>query len=220
MKVLVVAPHPDDEVLGVAGTLLRRKAEGCDLAWVIVTGISIEHGWDVVKVQQRESEITQVSEMIGFDKVFRLNFPTTLLNQTSMPDLITALSDIFKTFEPEEIFVPHYSDIHTDHRIVFDAVAACSKWFRYPSIGKILAYETLSETDFSLAVTGRFQANYFVNISSYLDEKIKIMSVYASEMGAFPFPRSAEALRALAALRGVASGYEAAEAFELLKERS
>ena len=110
--------------------------------------------------------------------------------------------------------------MHTDHRIVFDAVIACTKWFRYPSVKRVLAYETLSETDFSLNTNGRFYPNYFINISGYLEKKIELMSIYISEIAKFPFPRSYEAIRALATLRGAASGYIAAEAFQLLKERN
>jgi LmbE family N-acetylglucosaminyl deacetylase len=103
--------------------------------------------------------------------------------------------------------------------VVFDAVASCTKWFRYPSINRILAYETLSETDFGLSTEQAFRPNVFVDIESFLDRKLQAMEVYKSEMGEFPFPRSREAIRALAAVRGAASGFKAAEAFELLRER-
>jgi len=217
-KTIVVAPHPDDEVLGVGGTLLRRKAEGVKVAWLIVTAISVESGWSEEKVIKRSGEIRRVTELFDFDEVFILNFPTTQLDRLPMGDLVTEISKVFKSFEPEEVFVPHPSDIHTDHRIVFDAVASCSKWFRYPSIKRILAYETLSETDFGLGIDQCYRPNVFVNISPYLSEKLRAMSIYSSEVGEFPFPRSHEAIRSLAALRGVASGFEGAEAFMLLKE--
>ena len=220
MKTIVIAPHPDDEVLGVGGTLMRRKAEGEKMAWLIVTGISAEAGWSGEKIKQRADEIKRVTEFIGFDSVFELNFPTTQLDQVPMSDLIAAISNVFKTFEPEEVFVPHPSDVHTDHRIVFDAVASCTKWFRYPSVRRVLAYETLSETDFGLGANQAFRPNVFINIEPYLAEKLQAMDIYVSELGVFPFPRSHEAIRALATLRGAASGFKAAEAFELLREIS
>ena len=220
MKTIVIAPHPDDEVLGVGGTLMRRKAEGEKMAWLIVTGITTETGWSDEKIRQRADEIKRVTELIGFDSVFELNFPTTQLDQVPMSDLIAAISNVFKMFEPEEVFVPHPSDVHTDHRIVFDAVASCTKWFRYPSVKRVLAYETLSETDFGLGTNQAFRPNVFVNIEPYLAEKLQAMDIYVSELGVFPFPRSHEAIRALATLRGAASGFRAAEAFELLREIS
>ena len=219
MKTIVIAPHPDDEILGVGGTLMRRKAEGEKIAWLIVTGITVEAGWSGEKIKKRADEIKRVTELIGFDSVFELNFPTTQLDQVSMSDLVAAISNVFKKFEPEEVFVPHPSDIHTDHRIVFDAVASCTKWFRYPSVKRVLAYETLSETDFGLGTNQAFRPNVFVNIEPYLAEKLQAMDIYVSELGVFPFPRSHEVIRALAALRGAASGFRAAEAFELLRER-
>jgi len=217
-KSIVVAPHPDDEVLGVGGTILRRKAEGAKVAWLIVTAISVESGWSEEKVKQRTDEIRRVKELFDFDEVFILNFPTTQLDRMPLSDLVNAVSDVFNLFKPEEVFVPHPSDVHTDHRIVFDAVASCTKWFRYPSIKRVLAYDTLSETDFRLGIEPCFQPNVFMNISSFIADKLRAMSIYSSELEKFPFPRSHEAIRALAVLRGAASGFEAAEAFMLLKE--
>lgn len=220
MKTLVIAPHPDDETLGVGGTLLRRKSEKAKVAWLIVSGISVESGWSAEKVGEREDEIKRVGELFGFDEKFVLDFPTTRLDQLPMSDLVAGISQVFKSFEPEEIFVPHPSDVHTDHRVVFNAVASCTKWFRYPHIKRVLAYETLSETDFSLGTDKGFCPNVFVDIEPFLDQKLRAMEIYKSEVGAFPFPRSHEAIRALAAVRGVAAGFKAAEAFQLLRERS
>jgi len=219
MKTIVIAPHPDDEVLGAGGTLLRCKAEGAKVAWLIVTGISVESGWSEAKVKQRRDEIKQITSLFGFDEVFELNFQTTQLDRVPMSDLVAAVSNVFKTFEPEEVFVPHPSDVHTDHRIVFDAVASCTKWFRYSSVKRVLAYETLSETDFGLGTDQGFRPNVFVDIEHFLNDKLRAMDIYASEQGTFPFPRSHEAIKALATLRGAASGFKAAEAFELLRER-
>ena len=219
VKTIVVAPHPDDEVFGVGGTILRRKRAGTKVAWLIVTTISVEDGWNEEKVRQRTNEIGRVQEFFGFDEVFTLNFPTARLDRVPMRDMVSRISDVFQSFAPEEVFVPHPSDVHTDHRVVFDAVASCVKWFRRPSIKRILAYETLSESDFGLGTSPGFRPNVFVNIEPFLDEKLRAMDIYTSELDAFPFPRSHEAMRALATLRGAASGFLAAEAFELLRER-
>lgn len=219
MRTIVIAPHPDDEVLGVGGSLLRRKTEGATIAWLIVTGITAESGWDDEKIKKRADEIRQITALFGFDSVFELNFPTTQLDHVPIVDLVAAISNVFKTFEPEEVFVPHPSDVHTDHRVVFEAVASCTKWFRYPSVKRVLAYETLSETDFGLGTSQAFRPNVFIDIEAHLSVKLQAMNIYASEVGDFPFPRSHEAIRALSTLRGAASGFNAAEAFELLRER-
>ena len=219
MKTLVVAPHPDDEVLGAGGLLLRRKAEGGEVAWLIITSITPESGWNKEKIQERANEIIEISNFFSFDETFRLNFPTTKLDQVPMADLVLAISDVFKTFKPEEVLLPHNSDVHTDHRVVFDAVASCVKWFRYPSVKRVLAYETLSETEFALGAPHNFHPNFFVDIEPFLADKLRAIDIYASELGDFPFPRSHEAILALAKLRGATSGFMAAEAYELLRER-
>lgn len=218
-RTLVVAPHPDDETLGLGGALLRRKDEGAEVAWVIVTALSKEAGWATEKIVRRADEIQRVAELYRFSAVYELGFPTACLDQIPTVDLVTAFSRVFTEFQPEEVFVPHPSDVHSDHRIVFNAVASCTKWFRYPSVKRVMAYETLSETDFALDTQSAFRPNVFVNIENYLEKKLSILETYKSELGIFPFPRSYEAVRALAALRGAAAGFKAAESFELLRER-
>ena len=218
-RTLVVAPHPDDETLGCGGTLLRLAQEGARIAWLIVTDMSATAGFSEEEVKSRENEISKVSALYGFSDVFQLKLATRQLDRVPMADLIGKFAAVFKSFEPQQVFLPYRMDVHTDHRTVFDAAAACVKWFRYPSVQRVLAYETLSETEFSLDARSVFQPNYFVDITQYLERKIEIMAVYNSEMDDFPFPRSAEAIRALATFRGAGSGYRAAEAFQLLRER-
>ena len=218
-RIIVIAPHPDDETLGVGGTLLRRKAEGATIAWLIVTTISIESGWSAEKVKKRAEEIERITELYAFDEVYSLNFQTTLLDTIPISNIVDAISTVFSSFKPDEVFVPHPSDVHTDHMVVFNAVRACTKWFRYPSVKRVLAYETLSETDFGLGTDQAFRPSVFVDINHFVNRKLEAMDIYTSEVGEFPFPRSQEAIRALATLRGAASGFEAAEAFELLRER-
>jgi LmbE family N-acetylglucosaminyl deacetylase len=218
-KTLVIAPHPDDEVLGCGGTLLRRKARGAEVAWLIVTSISEQAGCPVERVQQREVEIDRVAELFCFDQVFNLRVPTKQLDQLPMADLTAKVAAVFASFLPDEVLVPNGSDIHSDHRVTFDVAASCCKWFRQPSVRRVLAYETMSETDFSLVADSAFHPNCFVDISEFLERKLEILAVYSSEVGVFPFPRSIEAIRALAMVRGAASGFMAAEAFQILHER-
>jgi LmbE family N-acetylglucosaminyl deacetylase len=218
-RVLVIAPHPDDETLGCGGTLLRMLESGAVLGWLIVTSISEEGGFSAHHVQSRDAEIAKVGELLGFSEVFNLSLPTRQLDAVPMAELVEQFSQVFRAFKPEHVFLPHRSDVHSDHRVVFDAGAACAKWFRFPSVRRLLSYETISETDFCLDTRTPFQPNCFVDISRYLERKLEILASYESEMGAFPFPRSVQALRALAEVRGAAAGFTAAEAFQLLRER-
>lgn len=221
MRTLVIAPHPDDELLGCGGTLLRCRNNGATVGWAIVTAITEKGGWDRSQIERRAGEIEQVRDGLGIEArhLYPLGFPTAQLDQVPMKTLVLELAKIFKEFQPEEVYLPHPGDAHGDHRIVFSAASACTKWFRCPTVRRVLAYETLSETDTGLEGARPFRPTSFVDISNYLDQKIELIEKYVTEIGEFPFPRSAKAIRALARLRGAASGYQAAEAFELLREK-
>jgi LmbE family N-acetylglucosaminyl deacetylase len=216
---LVIAPHPDDEILGPGATLLKRKANGGNTAWLIVTTAGEEIGWGEEKIATRESEISRVAQSMKFDEVYRLNLPASNLESLKFSEIVQKISEIVTTYRPEEVFTPHFSDVHTDHRIVYEATTAAVKWFRNNSVKRLLTYETISETNFSTPLTENFRPNYFSDIAQTLEEKILALKVYESEIGIHPFPRSQEAIRALAILRGSQSGFSAAEAFQLIMER-
>lgn len=219
MKVLVVAPHPDDEVLGVGGTILNYKSKGASVAWLIATDLKEDYGWNQHKISEREAQIDQISRFFDFDEVYKLGFPTTRLDALPLGDVVQKVSEVVNSFRPDEIFVPHLGDAHSDHKVIHSAVLSCTKWFRYPFIKRVLAYETISETEFGLDASHSFVPNVFVDISEYLDLKVKAMEIYSSEISSFPFPRSRVSIEALARYRGSSSGFSAAEAFLLLRER-
>ena len=219
MKVLVVAPHPDDETLGCGGTLFRHKAEGDEISWVIVTGIRVDTEWSEKAAKKRDAEIEVTAKKYGFADVFNFRLPTTKIDTLPLSDLIVKITDVYKRIEPEIIYIPFSYDVHTDHQIITKALQSTFKWFRYPHLKKILMYETLSETEFNFLENRIFRPNVFMDISEYLDNKIDAMKIFESEMGDFPFPRSEKTIRSLAFFRGSQSGYEAAEAFELVYER-
>jgi LmbE family N-acetylglucosaminyl deacetylase len=136
-----------------------------------------------------------------------------------MTKLVGEISNVFIDFEPNEVLLPHPGDVHSDHRVAFEAASACTKWFRYPSVKRVMTYETLSESDFGLnPVEQSFRPNLFVNVSDYLDFKLKLISIYKSEIGDHPFPRSLDSIRALALLRGAQMGVKYAEGFQVLKQ--
>ena len=219
MKILVIAPHPDDETLGCGGTIFRHMQEGDELYWVIATSINNKTGWSDEAVKKRDAEIKAVKQKYGFVDVFNLRIPTTQIDTLPLSDLIEKITDVYKKVEPEIIYMPFAHDVHSDHQFIAKALQSTFKWFRYPYIKKVLMYETLSETEFNFIEDRAFQPNIFVNISQYLDDKIKVMKIYESEMGEFPFPRSEKTIRSLAAYRGSQTGFEAAEAFELVFEK-
>ena len=218
MNIIVVSAHPDDEVLGCGGTLLIHKYKNDKIFWIISTKIYENQGYSLNKIKERESEIDNVRIFLGIEKVFNLNYPTTRLDSTSIIEMIPQITTIFKEVEPEVIYVMNRSDAHSDHRITFDAIMACSKSFRHPYIKKILMYECLSETEFSPTLPENiFQPNYYVDITSTFREKISCMSIYNSEIEEHPFPRSFKNIEALATFRGASVGVFYAESFQLIK---
>jgi LmbE family N-acetylglucosaminyl deacetylase len=221
MRTLIVAPHPDDELLGCGGTLLRRVSEGIKVAWLLMTAITKERGWSDQQIIQRTHEIQQVRQGLRIhpDYFYSLNFPAAELDQISMTKLVCEISNVFTEFEPTEVLLPHPGDVHSDHRVAFNAASACIKWFRYPSVKRAMTYETLSETEFGINPLDKlFAPNLFVDISDQLDNKLKLLSIYKSELGSHPFPRSIESVRSLALLRGSQMGTQAAEAFQILRQ--
>lgn len=220
MKVLVIAPHPDDESLGCGGALLRlmRERPDTELHWAIMTRMPTDGPWSPEQAARREEEIAAVAARLGVARVHRAGFPAARLDTVPMADLVAVLSTIMAEVEPDTVFAPWRHDVHTDHRYVFDAASACVKSFRRPSVRTVLAYETLSETEFALDPSaGAFRPNLWIDISDDLEAKIELLGLYAGEMGQFPFPRSREAVEALARLRGATAGVAAAEGFMLLK---
>jgi len=217
--VLVVAPHADDESLGCGGTLLKHLASGDELHWLLVTGMSSETGFSQENITIRSEEIRQVGERYSFSSITELMFPPARLSEIPESDLIRRISQAVLDTRPELVYTAYRNDAHSDHEAVFDAVMASTKSFRYPFIRRVLAYETISETDFGLKPEdGGFKPNVYINIEDFLKEKLDILDLFKSEMGQFPFPRSREALEALSKVRGVQCGCRAAEAFMLIKE--
>jgi LmbE family N-acetylglucosaminyl deacetylase len=134
-------------------------------------------------------------------------------------EVIGQISKVVSQIKPEIVFTAYRNDAHSDHEIVFDAVMSATKTFRYPFIKKVMAYETMSETDFGMKPEdGGFKPNIFVDIEGYLAKKLDILEVFETEVGTFPFPRSRKAIESLAFVRGAQCNAEAAEGFMLIKE--
>ena len=216
-QVLVIAVHPDDETLGCGGSLLKHKDSGDDIHWLICTSLVQKNKY----YQKRDKEINQVSKLFKFSSVNKLLFETTKIDQYKLNDLIDKISLVIDKIKPNIIYLPFKDDVHTDHKIIFEASYSCTKSFRNPFIKKIYMMETLSETDFAPSIPQQsFVPNTFVDISKYMEKKIKIMNVYKSEISQHPFPRSEKNIKALGTLRGASCGCEYAESFMLLKSIS
>ena len=218
MNICVIAPHPDDELLGAGGTILSTLQNGASAYWLIVTGISQKAGFSSERVAQREKEIASVSEAVPFAETRRLDLPTTTLDTVAGGTLIDGIKQALERWRPDTVIIPWKDDAHTDHLAVFNAAMAATKVFRAPYVKTILVMEILSETNFPRSPG--FTPNWYVDISDHLERKIQLLQTFQSEFAPHPFPRSEDAVRALATLRGSESGYQAAEAFHLIKHRN
>jgi LmbE family N-acetylglucosaminyl deacetylase len=217
-NVIVVSAHPDDETLGVGGTMLKHVANGDKVYWLIITNLFEEQGFSKERVESRQEEIRKVEQMFGITKTFMLNYPTMTLSSSSLLKMVPEISKVFLEVQPEIIYSLNRSDAHSDHRVIFDATVACTKSFRYPFVKQVLMYECISETEFAPALPEKaFIPNYYVDITDYIDRKLEIMEVFESEIAPPPFPRSLENIRAVAHYRGASVGVHYAEAFQLIK---
>ena len=218
-RILIVAPHADDETLGCGGTILKLVDEGFEVHWLLVTGMRLDSGFSKEQIIKRKDEIQRVKKSYGIAEVHELNLPPARLETLASGEIIGPIAKVVSTVEPEQVFTVYRNDAHSDHEIVFDAVMSATKSFRYPYVKRVLAYETMSETDYGLKPEDPgFRPNVFIDISSYLDKKLDTLEIFESEVGEFPFPRSRKALESLAYVRGSQCNAEAAEAFMLIKE--
>jgi len=220
-KVLVIAVHPDDETLGCGGTILKHKENGDEVFWLILTKANqkLTSYPDIVKVQSEY--IGQAAKKYDFNGWKHLNFLTTTLDQYPMGDIINEISSYINEVKPDTIYLHHFADVHSDHRVAFDAVYSCTKNFRYPFIERILLFETLSETEFAPAIRNNaFVPNVFNDITPYMDKKLDIMELFSTEQMLEPLPRALSTIRALGRYRGSRIGVEYAESFTLLFEKN
>ncbi len=216
-RLCVIAPHPDDELLGAGGTILSAIKQGGEAYWLIVTGISKEYGFPANRVSQREQEIATVAAAVPFAETRRLDHPTTTLDTVPGGTLIAGIKNILDSWQPDTVIIPWKDDAHTDHLAVYNAAMAATKVFRAPYVETVLSMEILSETNFPRSAG--FTPNWYIDISDHIERKIELLRVFQSEFAPHPFPRSEDAVRALATLRGSESGYRAAEAFHLIRHR-
>lgn len=221
MHVLAIAVHPGAETLGCGGTLFRHAAAGDVIHWLIVTATTAPD-FSSERIATQERQIAAVTEAYGFASTRWLRFPSTRLETVPKNTLIGAMRDAVAEVHPEVIYMPNRSDVHSDHRVVFETCMSVLKSFAMSSLGvrRILACEVPSETDCGPAVAeGAFVPSTFIDVSATLRRKLRIMDeVFETEQQGKFMPRGGSALEALARHRGATIGVEFAEAFALMRE--
>ena len=211
MKILVIAPHPDDEVLGCGGTIKKYSELGNDVYLCVVTK-AYTPDWSQSFIKNREKEIKCATKFLGIKETVFLDFPTVKLDTISQKKLNDSISKCVQKFKPDIVFSPFYKDINKDHKLISEAVMVITRPKLNSTIKKVLFYEILSGAE------SVFIPNFYEDISDYLKNKLKAMECYKSELKNYPHPRSLEGIKVLAQKRGMESGVEAAEAFMLLRE--
>lgn len=215
-KILIISPHPDDEIIGCGATLSKFKNQS--IYWLIITKMSKTSGFSEKKIKIRKKEIEKIAKKLNIKKTINLDFDTGSLNRGNLKKLIENLSNTLNQIKPDTVFCPFINDSHSDHFFVTHAINSIIKVFRHPYIKLVLMYETLSETNFNFVKKG-FKPNFYVDISRFLKKKISLTKIYKSEFKNHPFPRSSKSIKALAELRGSESGFYYAEAYQLIFSR-
>jgi len=217
-SVLVIAPHPDDEVLGCGGTIAKHTRAGYDVYLCIVTK-GYTPDWSEEFLRKRPNEIEKVGKILGISKTYFLAFPTVKLDTIPQKELNDSFVQVVNEVKPEVVYIPHRGDVNKDHRLVFDAAIVATRPKPDSPIKTLLSYEILSETEWAAPFPqNTFIPNVYMDISETLEIKLKAMSEYKSELKEYPHPRSLESISALAKLRGSSIGVKAAEAFMLVRE--
>lgn len=219
-RVLVVAPHPDDEVLGAGGTIHRWSSEGCHVTVAIAT-----RGWaplfDEAQVAQVRKEAQRANALLGVADLMFMDLPVARLSELPRHELNSAFAKLMAETSPHTVLLPHPSDLHRDHLEVFNACqVALRPLSRCLNVRRIWCYETVSETHWAApGTTVPFDPQVYVDVSESIEVKLEAFRTYASQNQPAPQARSLEALGALATFRGSVMNMKAAEAFVCLRER-
>jgi LmbE family N-acetylglucosaminyl deacetylase len=217
-RVLVVAPHPDDEVLGCGGAIARHVAAG-DEVYVVIVSRGASDVFTHEFIEQGRQEAAAANNLLGVKRLYFLDFPAPRLDGVPTSTLSGAIKGVIDQCQPSTVFLPHQGDIHGDHKAVYWAtlVACRPKGKVFPA--RLLCYETLSETEWGAPIAGdAFVPTVFLDISRYLESKLEAMKCYRSQLASSPGARSLSSIEALAHFRGSTIGVSAAEVFCLVRD--
>ncbi len=224
MNILVIAAHPDDEVLGCGGTIARYAAEGAAVSILILAnGLSSRADYDPVRdaplMKLHHERAERAGRLLGAREVVLAGFPDQKMDTVPLLDVTQRIEREIARVEPEIVFTHHGGDLNLDHVITFRATMTATRPMAGRPVKRLYSYEVGSSTEWSFQqFAPSFHPTTFVDIAAHIEAKIAAMQIYESEARMFPHPRSPEALRAQAHFRGAAAGVLAAEAFCCLRE--
>ena len=216
-RVMIVAPHPDDETLGVGGTIAKYSSQGADIFVLIVSG-HLPPLYSRKEYDKTVHEAKSAFKLLGVSQSKFLEIPATMINSKPLHEVNGQILKIINDFKPHIVFCP-YPDRHIDHRLIFDIVMVAT---RPVGIGRdievLAAYETLSETHWNAPhIEPNFTPNWVIDITEQIDNKLDALSCYKSQISDFPGSRSIEAVEALAKFRGTQAGFGYGEGFHVIR---
>jgi len=224
MNVLVVAAHPDDEVLGCGGTIARLASEGARVSILILAnGLTSRADFDPVKDAPRlaahHERARRAGALVGATEVNLAGFPDQKMDTVPLLDITQTIERELARVRPALVFTQHGGDLNLDHVITFRATLTATRPLPGSGVRQVLSYEIPSSTDWSFQqFEPRFTPSVFYEITGHVEAKVAAMQIYESEARAFPHPRSPEALLANARRWGSAIGAAAAEAFHCIRD--
>lgn len=218
-KVLIIAPHMDDEVLGCGGVIAKHKDSGDKVSVIFVAHRVYNHRFNDKRNNIEKTHAIKAKKVLGYDEVIFLDLPDERLD-VAVQDIIIPIEKHFDKIRPDTVYIPFSSDNNQDHRAVFNAVRVVLRPSATPFVDKIYMYEVPSSTEQSPPLPENlFYPNYYVNIGNRIEQKTSALKCYETETRSFPHARSEQGLMVLAMKRGMEIGFEYAEAFMILREK-
>lgn len=217
MRVLNIAAHPDDELLGQGGTIARHALQGDHVTTVIVCdGSAVRYGTDTAAQIAEDSR--KANEILGVKDLRMLGMPEQAMDTLSLIEVNRKLEELVAEVLPEIVYTHAPADVNRDHRILMEAVLVATRPYSAPSVREVWLCETSSSTEWGgPPLLPAFQPQLYVDITETLDRKVRALECYQREVRPWPHPRSPEALRARAQYFGSQVGCAAAEPFQLLR---
>ncbi len=217
-KILIVAAHPDDEVLGAGGTILKHVKNGDHVSILILSDGEASRGATVTQIKKRIDQAKKAAKILGAKKVILEILPDNQFDSVPLLEIVKIVERVINKIKPSIIYTHFGEDLNIDHRLTFQAVlTACRPQPKF-FVKKILAFEVLSSTEWQeKKKKSLFCPTHYSDISSFIGQKLKALEVYADELRPYPHPRSKEGVKILARYRGLEAGYKYAEAFQIIR---
>jgi N-acetylglucosamine malate deacetylase 1 len=216
-RVLVLAAHPDDEVLGMGGTIAVHADAGDAVRIVVVTdGSSTQYPGDTAIRARKEDEALRAAAELGVTDYVHLDLPDMRLDTLPHVEINRVVEEHVSDFAPQVVYTPH-PDVNRDHRVLFDSVAVATRPTPDQPVRRVLTYAPTSSTEWTPAPLNWFVPNWFVDVTATIERKVVAFAHYETERRAYPHPRSERAIRAAAEFYGSGCGCEHAEPFVLVR---